>query len=74
MAFSYKPLWKTLIDYDMTKKRLMDATGLSKSTIDKMVRCEYVSMEVIDRLCNYFQCDIEKIVNHEKEGARKNEP
>ena len=64
MAFSYKPLWKLLIDYDMTKKQLMDTTGLSKSTIDKMVRCEYVSMSVIDKLCNYFHCDIDNILVH----------
>ena len=37
MAFSYKPLWKLLIDRDMTKKQLMYVTGISKSTMDKMV-------------------------------------
>ena len=36
MAFSYKPLWKLLIDNDMTKKQLMQAAGISKSTMDKM--------------------------------------
>lgn len=64
MAFSYKPLWKLLIDRDMTKKQLMQATGISKSTMDKMGRGEQVSMEIIDRICNYFNCDIEDIITH----------
>lgn len=38
MAFSYKPLWKLLIDRDMSKKSLMELTGISKSTLDKMYR------------------------------------
>lgn len=64
MSFSYKPLWKLLIDKEMTKKALMQATGISKSTMDKMGRGEQVSMDIIDRLCNYFECDIEDIIEH----------
>lgn len=66
MAFSYKPLWKLLIDCDMTKKQLMQATSISKSTMDKMARGEKVSMEIIDRICNYFDCDISNVMEHIK--------
>ena len=58
MSFSYKPLWKLLIDKEMTKKALMQATGISKSTMDKMGRGEQVSMDIIDLLCNYFECGV----------------
>lgn len=64
MAFTYKPLWKLLIDKEMNKKELMQATGISKSTIDKMGRGEIVSLEVIDRICNYFDCRVEDVVEH----------
>ena len=64
MAFNYKPLWKLLIDKEMTKKQLMEATGISKSTIDKMARNEQVSLDVLDRICNYFNCDIDEIIEH----------
>ncbi len=64
MAFSYKPLWKLLIDRDMTKKQLMQATGISKSTMDKMARGEQVSMEIIDRICNYFDCELSCVIEH----------
>lgn len=64
MAFSYKPLWKLLIDRDMTKKQLMQATGISKSTMDKMARGEQVSMDIIDRICSYFDCNVDSIIEH----------
>jgi putative transcriptional regulator len=64
MAFSYKPLWKLLIDKDMSKKALMIETGISKSTMDRMGRSETVSLEVIDRICNYFDCSIDDVIEH----------
>ena len=64
MAFSYKPLWKLLIDRDMTKKQLMQLTGISKSTMDKMARGGQVSMDIIDRICSCLDCSIECIVEH----------
>lgn len=64
MAFSYKPLWKLLIDKEMSKKELMKVTGISKSTMDKMGRGEQVSMEIIDRLCSYFHCEVGDIIEH----------
>ena len=67
MAFSYKPLWKLLIDKDMTKKQLMEATGISKSTMDKMGRGEPISMDTIDRLCTFFNCNLSEIIEHIQE-------
>jgi putative transcriptional regulator len=71
MAFTYKPLWKLLIDKEMTKKALMAKTGISKSTMDKMGRGELVSLEIIDRICNYFECSVGDVMEHcppRKEG------
>ncbi len=64
MAFSYKPLWKLLIDRDMTKKQLMQVTGISKSTMDKMARGEQVSMDIIDRICSCLECNIDCVIEH----------
>ena len=64
MAFSYKPLWKLLIDSDMSKKELMQVTKISKSTIDKMGRGEQVSMDILERLCIYFNCGLTNIVEY----------
>ena len=62
MAFSYKPLWKLLIDKEWTKKRLMQASGISKSTMDKMSRGDTVSMDVIDRICACLECGVENVI------------
>lgn len=70
MSFTYKPLWKLLIDKEMTKKELMKVTDISKSTMDKMGRDEKVSMEILDRLCTYFSCEASDIIGHVKEEQK----
>ena len=67
MSISYKPLWKTLIDQDMTKKKLMETTGISKSTIIKMNKGEYVSLEVINRICEKLHCNISDVMVYVEE-------
>lgn len=62
MPFSYKPLWKLLIDRDMTKKALMEQAGIFKSTVEKMNRGDNVSMDVLERICRALHCDIADIV------------
>ena len=64
LAISYKPLWKLLIDRDMTKKALMQETGISKSTVDKMGRGENVSLEIIDRICKQLDCNISEVIEY----------
>ena len=64
MGFTFKPLWKMLIDRDMTKEQLRLATGLSPATIAKMGRNENVSMDVLDKVCAYLECRLEDVVEH----------
>lgn len=71
MAFTYKPLWKLLIDKEMTKKTLMQEVGISKSTIDKMGRSEEVSLSIINRICQYFDCKIEDVIEYVNKEASK---
>lgn len=42
-------------------------TGISKSTLDKMYRGEYVSMEVIDRICHHLNCDVSSVIVYTEE-------
>ena len=70
MGFSYKPLWKLLIDKDMTKKKLMEQTGISKSTIDKMGRGETISLNIVDKICKQFDCKIEDIMEYKEEVTK----
>lgn len=72
MSFSYKPLWKLLIDREMSKKALMDLTKISKSTMDKMGRAEPVSMEVLNRICEKMECKIEDVIEYKSDGVQNN--
>ena len=53
---SYKPLLKLLIDRDLKKHDLINLADLSKATIAKLSKNEYVSLEVINRLCTALNC------------------
>lgn len=66
MKLSYNGLWKMLIDRGMQKKDLIDEIGISSTTIAKMGKGEKVSLEVIERICNYFNCDIGDVVSFNK--------
>lgn len=69
MILSYNGLWKTLIDKKMQKKDLMDAISISSTTIAKMGKGEKVSLDVLERICDYFGCNIGDIVSFEKENT-----
>lgn len=59
---SYKPLFRLLLERDMTKTQLRQSVGFSTATLAKMSKNEYVSMEVIVKICNYLNCRIEDVV------------
>ena len=61
-AFSYKRLFKKLIDLDMTNNELMEKAKVSKSTFYKMKNRQNVTTDVLLRFCNALDCDIEEIV------------
>ena len=60
--FSYKRLFKKLIDLDMTNKELIEKEKVSKSTFYKMKNGQNVTTDVLLRICNALDCDIEEIV------------
>jgi DNA-binding Xre family transcriptional regulator len=66
MSICYKKLWKLLIDNDMSKSELREKTGIAASTISKMNKNQYVSLEVLERICYALDCNIEDIVEIEK--------
>lgn len=63
---NYKPLWKLLIDKNMSKVQLREATSISRSTIVKMTNNEYVAMDVLVRICVALNCGLDDIVEIEK--------
>lgn len=62
MAVSYNRLFKLMIDRKMRKKDLCELAGVSTSTMSKMRREEIVSLEVIDRICQKLNCNVEDVL------------
>ena len=62
MAFSYKKLWKLLIDKDIKKKDLSSMAGISPATITKMGKGGHVSTEVLLKICTALKCDVDDIM------------
>lgn len=69
---SYNPLWKLLIDRKLKKTELRKAIGISMSTLAKMGKNEYVSMDVINRICEYLKVQPGDIIEYIEEKERKN--
>jgi DNA-binding Xre family transcriptional regulator len=66
MGINYKPLWKLLIDKDMTKTDLRKKTDIASSTLAKMNRNELVSLDVLVRICCVLDCELSDIAEVEK--------
>lgn len=59
---SYKPLLKLLIDKNIKKTEL----PLSLPTVAKLSKNEYVSLEVIDKLCEHLECQPGDLIEYVK--------
>lgn len=69
MKMSYKKLWKLLIDRDMKKTDLRKEAGISSSSLAKLGKDENVTTEVLLRVCEALNCnlnDIAETVTSEK--------
>jgi DNA-binding Xre family transcriptional regulator len=62
MAVSYKKLWKLLIDKDMKKKDLRQATGMSTTSLAKLSKNENINTEILVKICKVLECDIGDIM------------
>lgn len=66
MPVSYKKLWILLIEKQITKAQLRKSANFSPATLTKLNKNEYVSMEILTRICSVLDCDIGDIVEVEK--------
>lgn len=63
---NYKPLWKLLIDKEVSKAVLRKQTKIASSTMSKMVNNEHVSLDVLARIAIALGCGLDDIVEIEK--------
>ncbi len=62
MRFSYKPLWKLLIDKEMKKKDLCQVAGISPASVTKMGKGGHVTTETLEKICLALDCSVTDIV------------
>lgn len=58
MDVCYNKLFKLLIDKGMKKVELRKAAGISPNTLTKLSNNEFVSMEVLVKICRALNCDV----------------
>lgn len=62
MGVSYKKLFMLLVARDMKKKDLQEKAGVSSSTMAKLAKGEFVSLEVLVKVCAALNVDIGDIM------------
>lgn len=62
MSVSYDKLWKLMKANKMKKQDLAKAAELSSYMMTQLGKDEYVSLEVIAKLCKVFHCNVGDIV------------
>lgn len=63
---NYKPLWKLLIDKEVSKAELRKQTQIASSTLSKMVNNEHVSLDVLARIAIALECGLDDVVEIER--------
>lgn len=60
--FNYNRLWKLLIDRGIQKQELQKQSDVSAASIAKMGRGENVTTDVLLRICEALDCNVEDIM------------
>lgn len=62
MGVCYNKMFKLMIDKKIKKTELAKKAGFSPNTLAKLSKDEYVSLEVLVKICNVLDCKIEDVI------------
>lgn len=65
---SYKKLKVLLAEKEISGVEFRKMVNISQSTFTKLNKNEFVSMEVIDRICEKLECDISDVVEYVRQS------
>ena len=68
MGVCYNKLFKLLIDKKVKKTELANKANISSSTMAKLSKDEFVSLEVLAKICKVLECNIGDIVDVVEKG------
>lgn len=74
MHITYKKLFKLLIDRDMNRQDLRKLCGLSSASIAKLGKGENITTDVLVRICEGLNCQLEDIMELEADGPQDESP
>ncbi|SFS09826.1 helix-turn-helix domain-containing protein [Anaeromicropila populeti] len=63
---NYKPLWKLLVDKEISKSDLRKRTKIAPSTFTKVANNEQVSLNILARICKELECGFDDIVEKDE--------
>lgn len=66
MGFSYDKLWMLAQKMNLSKTDLRKKVGITPTTLAKLSKDEYVSMDVLNRICSQLECEISDVITHKK--------
>lgn len=62
MQVNYDKLWKLMIDKKINKTQLSEKSGITTNAMAKLGRNESVQVEILAKICNVLDCNIEDIM------------
>lgn len=62
VKISYKPLWRLLLEKDMSKMDLLSVTKISTCTLSKLSKNEPLKIDTIKKICEAMNCSIENVI------------
>ena len=65
MSRSYNKLWHILIDRNMTKTQLREATNITTNAMANLGKNESVPVETLEKICVVLGCTIDDIMDFE---------
>ena len=71
MDVIYNRLFKLLIDKGLNKTTFAKEVGISTNTLAKLSRNEFVSMEVLVKICRKLDCTVDEILEILPETVEK---
>ena len=70
MAVSYKRLWIELAKIEMSKAELRKKAKIAPNTMTKLVKNEFVSMSILDKICKTLGTDYGDIMEYMPENEK----
>ena len=64
MPFKYYKLFDVLNRKEITRTQMRIDLGISTRTLAKISNHEYISMEILDKICNYLEIQPGDVIEH----------